>query len=303
MGGDFELLGSASDETRLLRDRTSGYSVPLPGHPRLEPAVGGSPTYDVIVRLDDVKAEHGFRRDELPTTADPQALAKALVETYATTRAGTTPRIKPISGSMRPGGVAGGAHAIYRLAEPADDPTMEQLWLLVRPTPTGVQALYHTTRFRTDDLNHVQWAHLRTSIIDKHHWDPEQPRQAAPAIWPASHIAVPSAKLDLTDDAWVEASAKARDIGPLADEQTDALVDILREIAMTDDPPAFELPSMIIELHTRRIAMCGPTRAAEAMLRNLEQCKTALDLRGWAWQCIWAIGNRDERDRSQRTTN
>jgi len=298
---NFELLGAAGDETRVLVDRASGYSVPLPGHPSLAATPDGTPTYDAVVTLGDVAAEHGFRRDDLPAGTEPRALAQALATAYGTNRAASPPRVRPIADRLRPGTDAG-AQATYPLRD-MPDPTIEQLWVLVREAPAGLHALYHTTRFRTADLNILQWAHLRSLILDKHHWDPAALRTAVPAMYPSSALAVPSAKLDLTDAAWAEAQAKAADIGPLADEQTAALTDLLLEVAQTDDPPGMKLIPPQIQLYMRKFAMCGPSKAAEALLRNLETCQTAFDLRAWAWQCAWAIGNRDARGPEQRTTN
>jgi hypothetical protein len=208
-------------------------------------------------------------------------------------------KIKRVIASYR-GGAAAGAHATYEVAGPADDATMEQVWLLVRPTSGGVQAVYHTTRFRTADINHIQWAHLRTLIIDQYHWDPSAPRQSAPDLWPESVIARASAKLHLTDAGWSEAVAKSKDIGPLTDEHTNVLVDIFREVAMTDEPPKTPVVGILTELIERRIAACAPSRAAEALLRNLVLCATVMDLRAWSWQCVWAIGNREDRGPDQR---
>ena len=299
---DLELLGASGDETRLLVERTTGYSVPLSGKPELAAGVPDTlPRYDAIVALRDVKAEHGFRLDDVPAAGmEPGALAKALAQAYAMNRA-DAPRIKPLPEKLR-GGATAGAHAVYPVAG-VPDPTMEHLFLLLRPSPSGFYAAYHTTRFRTEDLNHIQWAHLRSTFLPFHHWDPASPRTSIPVIFPPSTFARPSGHLVLTDEAWQEAQDKAAEIGPLTDEQTSKLATALREIVQTDDPPTFELFPVMLDLHTRRIAQTGPTRAAEAMLKNLARCKNALDLRGWAWQCAWAIGNRDDRGPEQRTTN
>lgn len=297
---DFKLLGAEGDETRLLVDET-GYSVPLPGHPSLVAAPEDLPRYDVLVRLADVNVEHGFRRDDVPTGNDPRALAQALAIAYGTNRAASPPKPRPIPDRLRPGTVAG-SQATYPLRD-VSEPTIEQLFILVRPAPSGFVVIYHTTRFRTADLNILQWAHLRSLSIAGHHWDPAQPRTTAPSLYPPSAFALPTARLDLTDAAWAEAQAKAADVGALSTEQTTALADVLLEIAQTDDPPAQVLIPPQVQLYMRKVAMVGPSKAAEVLLRNLEACKTAFDLRAWAWQCAWAIGNRDDRDRHQRTTN
>jgi hypothetical protein len=285
---DFKVLGVEGDETRLLVDET-GYSVPLPGHPTLgKVSRDGPPTYDAILELGDAGVEHGFRRDDIPDGKEPRALAQALALAYATNRAASPPSPRPIADRLRPG-TAAGAQVTYPLR---DEPTIEQLWVLLQPTSSGVAALYHTTRFRTADLDLLQWAHLRSLIIDQHRWG--EPRTTAPSLYPPSAFALPAARLDLTDAAWAEAQAKAADLGELTSEQTTALADVLLELAQTDDPPP---QSPQLELAMRKVATVGPSKAAEVLLRNLEACKTAFDLRAWAWQCAWAIGNREARPR------
>jgi hypothetical protein len=285
----FRLLGADGDETRLLVDDT-GYSVPLPGHPSLGAvSLDGPPTYDVIVKLADASVEHGFRRDDIPDGNAPGALAQALSLAYATNRAASPPRPRPIADRLRPG-TAAGAQVTYPLRD-EPEPTIEQLWVLLRPTASGVAALYHTTRFRPADLDLLQWAHLRSLIIDQHRWG--EPRTTAPSLYPPSAFARPAARLELTDAAWAEAQAKAADVGELTAEQTTALAEVLLELAQTDDPPPQTLLPPQIQLCMRKVAAIGPPKAAEVLLRNLEACKTSFDLRAWAWLCAWAIGNRD----------
>lgn len=290
---DFVLLGADSDETRLLLDRATGYSVSIPGHPVLSvPSQDARPRYDVIVTLRDLAVEHGFRIDEVPAGMEPVELARAFATAYAKNRSPVDSKvtIKPITQRLRPG-ATGGAQGVYPLRD-TSEPTMEQIWVMVRPAPNGLWALYHTSRFRNSDVNVLRWAHVRASVIDQHHWDPDQPRSAAAQIWPTSTFALPSAKLDFTDSAWSEAQAKARDMGVLTREQTIGLADLLRDVAQTDEPPRGVVLPPTIQIFTNRIAMYGPTQAAEAILRNFAHCKNVLDLRGWAWQCAWAIGNR-----------
>jgi hypothetical protein len=290
---EFELLGGDDTETRLLRERTTGYSLAIPGHPALIPIVDDGPRYDVLIQLRAVPARLGFRIDDLPTTLDPKELSRALATSYATSRAVTPPFVKPLPTSMRPASSTGGAHAVYPLGDTAE-PTIEQIWIVLRPSPTGVWALYHTMWFRTADVNTIHWGHLRASMVDQHEWDPANPREAAPQIWPASTIGKPSAKLDLTDDGWREAQAKATEVGSLTPQQVTSVGDVLRDMAQTDQPPRSEVVEMRLDTIKARISMSVPPQAAQVLLRNLAECRTMLDLRAWCWQCAWAVGNRTE---------
>ncbi len=290
---EFELLGRDEDETRLLRERTTGYSLAIPGHPTLIPIVDEGPRRDAVIQLRAIPARLGFRIDDLPTALDPKQLAAALATSYAAARADKAPFIKPLPSMMRPASSTCGAHAVYPLRD-AGEPTLEQLWIVIRPSPSGMWALYHTTWFRTADVNSIQWGHLRASMVDQHEWDPAQPREVTPQIWPPSTIGKPSAKLDLTDEAWREARAKAAELGALAPPQVTAVGDVLREMAQTDQSPSTEAVEMRLDTMRVRVSMSVPPQAARVLLRNLGQCHTMLDLRAWIWQCAWAVGNRAE---------
>lgn len=295
---EFELLGAAGDETRLLRERTTGYTVALPGHPQLGTVPEGVPTYDAIVTLVDVPVELGFRIDDVPASGmDPKALAHSFALAYAKNRAATdlpAPRIDPMPPTLRPISTIGGARAIYRLRDTTPNPMMEQVVILLEPASSGVLALTHTTRFRTADLDTFEWAHLRAAIFDQHHWDVDYPRDRPSPIWPPeSEIARCSAKLQLTPAAWDEAAAKAALIGQLSNDHAVALVEPLMAFVQTNDPPRMRLHPKMFPVFMQRIAGVGPGHVAEALLRNLERCLTTLDLRAWAWQCMWAIARQD----------
>ncbi len=290
---ELELLGGDADETRLLRDRTTGYSVAIPGHPTITSPPATGPRYDVVVALRDLPAQLGFRIDDLPTSLDPRELARALATSYATTRAAKPPSLKPISEHMRPPTSTAGAQSVYPLAD-VTDPAMEQLWVVLHPSPTGVWALYHTTWFRTADVNTFQWGHLRAAMIYQHAWDREHPRDVAPSIWPPSTITKPTANLDLTDEAWRVAESKAHDVGPIGAAEVVEIGDILRTEVQSDQSPRAEVVEMRADTIRGKIRRSAPPRVADVLLADLDQCHTMHDLRGWAWQGAWAVGNRTE---------
>lgn len=291
---DFVLLGSESDETRVLCEPASGYSVALVGHPRLAPVPDGPPRYDALVALADVKAQHGFRIDDVPSSMPPQALAVAFATAYTNTRAATATPVAAIDLKYLPTGSEGGATAQYRVRDghPSD---IEQVWVATKPSPNGVYALYHTTRCNLGDVNTIRWLHLRATCLGQHRWsEPELPR---PAIWPASEMATPTAKLELTESEWSEAAAKARELERLSDEAQAELIPFFSSVARTDNPPASVLHQKELEIRWGQLSRMVEPKLADVFLRNLPRCRTALDLRAWAWQCVWAIGNRNSIDR------
>jgi hypothetical protein len=294
VSGSFELLGDDHDETRLLIERTSGYSVPLVGRPVLAPAQrmpGDAPAYDAIVALRDVQAEHGFRLDSLPQHDDPRALVTALVEAYARRRAENAPKPSLIGPRERAEGTLIGARAIYPLRDAAA--LMEQLEIVLRPSPGGLWAMVQTTRFVRQAIDVVHWGHLRTASYGHAHWDPGAPRTQAPAVWPTSELALPSAALELTEMAQAEATAKARDLGVMAGSVIEQIVDLLCSVARADFPPTMPVIEMVTDGYRSTVTMAAPADSADALLRNLGMCKTAFDLRAWAKQCVWALDNRE----------
>jgi hypothetical protein len=284
----FELLGSDEDETRLLRAPEFFYSIALAGHPRTAPHPEGCATYDAVIELRDVAVHHGFRIDALPAQMPPQELAVALVTAYRNGRAATPDtRIVPLP--VRPAWLLGGAETMYPRRD-APAPTMEQVFVMLRAAPSGLWALFHTTWFANADVDALCWAHLRASFVDQHAWD-DKPRDTSPQIWPPSTLTLPGAKLDNTEDAWKEAASKAHDLPKLTSAQILGLAAIIREFAQSSRPPRDPIPGLLLDTVRFRLRQHGPPEAVAVLVSNLNDCKTRHDLRGWAWQCTWALGN------------
>lgn len=286
----FEFLGNEGDEVRILRAPAFGYSIALAGHPRIAPSPADGFVYDLTVALDDLPVQHSFRLNHIPATPAPQQLAVSMVESYRSRRSAMDARVKPLPSAVATPGVIAGAHSIYSLRnEPT--PTMEQLWVALHPADEGYSTLYHTTRFRNSDVNTIAWGHLRSSFIDQHSWDPG--RDSTVAVWPESAVALPGVALDLTEAAWAEARRKATEMGDLSKEQQATLMAAFREFSQEAYPPRLRINELVCD--TVRSAFRGvPERAARVLLRGLDECKTRHDLRGWLWQCAWAIGHRTE---------
>lgn len=296
--GGFELLGAEADETRRLVHRESGYSIAVPGHPRAAASANERPKYDVLLTLADAPIELGFRLDRGTEQLDKQALAGALALTYATGRT-ANPNIAALRGPAVPSGPVAGARGTYALRD-SDGRDMESLAVLVRDGAGGLWSLYQTIRFRTGDVTPVEWANFRTALCAEHTWDGSTPA-GQPAIWPTSAFLEPSVRIKFVDTAWKEAEAKAAEMGPLEDEETGLLAQRLFSLASNDATPSTAVPRPILELTSRDISMAAPPRAAETLLRNLDDVKTFHDYRGWCWQCAWAIGNRADRAPHQRS--
>lgn len=293
----FDLVGEGRDETCLLVHRATGYAIGIPGAPQ----IAGASADRIRLVAPAPPIEHELRVDVLPAETHPQALSLALASAYARNRTGGNATATPLPPSRRAAGAAGAARASYTIPG-SPKPTIEQVVVTARPHERRLAAVYHTSRCLAGDVSPVQWAHVRAAMLVASRWEPVPPT-TAPMLWPAtSTFAEPSAALTLTPAAWSLAQAKATEIGPLSDEQTQALLQQLLAIANTDDPPTLDVPTYLSHLIARQVAVAGPTRATEALLRNLEDVKTTHDLRAWCWQNIWAIGNRDDRGTDRPAT-
>ena len=294
-GVGFELLGVASDETRMLVHRASGYSIPIPGRPVLrDPVPGAKPTYDAIAMMTDLQIELGFRIDRLPTETDPQALAIALATAYGNARATEPPQLRPLAGDNLAKGATAGAWCSYLLRD-VPDRTMEQLEVSTRSDTGGVSALYFTVRYPIPIVNPVQWAHFHAAIRGHQRWNTDAIPTIAPTLWPESAFALSGVALTFTREADREADQKAAELGVIADDQTAELLKILLEFSNNDVQPTMELPQFLKTLIPNRLIAHGPADVAQVLLRNFDQIKTMHDLRAWIWQCIWAMGNRASR--------
>ncbi len=270
----FELLGCAEDETRLVRAPLCGYSIALAGHPRVETAPEGRAAYDIVVALHDIPIHHGFRIDEISAQREPQTLALEFVAAYRNQRAKQlNATVKPLP--IRPDWLLGGAHVIYALRD-QPEPTMEQVWVTLRSSPAGFWVLFHTTWFKTSDVDQLRWSHVRASFIDQHAWDGTL-RETVPNIWPQSTITLPLAKLDLTESAWEAAGVKAADLGPLTTEQETSLIDAGRTFAASDLSPRTHIPDSVRDIVRTRVMQAAPSEAAAVLLGDLDSCTTRHD--------------------------
>ncbi len=294
--GGFELLGDDEQETRILIHEQSGFAVSIPGHPRARPPTTDSPTYDVLVALTDVPLELGFRAERDPGEMPPDARVTTHALGYASERTGGAPSVAPVTALL-----ARGAQAAATTIYTAGDGIMEHLVVTTACAADGtVWCLYQTARFRAGELSPVEWANLRTAIMSSQSWLTGDPPKTS--VWPRSELVEPSARMLFTPLACREAEAKARDMGPLTNDETQVLAQRLLAFPNTDDPPGLPIGRTTLELAKLQIASCAPEQASKVLLRNLEQVKTAHDFRAWCWQCIWAIGNRADRSPHQRSS-
>lgn len=296
------MLGAATDETRLLVHRGHGFSIPIPGRAVQETALPeGPPTYHALVTMTDLPVEIGVRIDELPSEMDPQALAMALTQAYATSRAQDLRRVAALRGRLLGQGFHGGANTIYVIRS-ADPPTrMEHIEVHTRQDGDKIWAVYVTTRWAPSEVDVVRWAHLRTALGGQAHWGADAPRTEPPRLWPArSRFAELDARLQLVPEAMGDADTMSTELGEISDDDANLTIDMLINTANADDPPTAEVSEALLEAYCRRIAGRAPSQAAERLMRNTPAIATFHDLRAWCWQAIYAISHRPgQPDRSK----
>ena len=238
------------------------------------------------LRLADADVTFEYRLDQLPRTNDARALSMALIEAHMTNAAREPARFGP---APTPAGADTAASATYEL-EANDERAMEFTSIALRNDGLATHALYQIVRFRRGELNPVQWANFRTAVVSAQDWSGNAPEAAT--LWPQSSFAVPGIKLDLLPAAQDEARAKAAALRDISANEVEALTDILIEFAVSNDPPGYELQEVVLDMGARQIAMRCESRFAEVLLRNFYSIRNTQDLRGWCWQCLWALGNR-----------
>lgn len=252
------------------------------------------PKYDVVLQLQDVPVELGFRMDEAPTQLKVPALVTASLITYTQLRA-TGPVGRLRMDAAEPPLLASGAictlHAAYGL-KGDDTAAMETLAITAKAGRRDVLNLLHMTiRFRAGDLSPFSYSNLFPALLAHQSWQPGE--LPSTQVWPASPaFAKPQAELALTDAAFEVARGKAALIGEVSPKDVNQLADYL--IAETNRKIAPSAP-WVRDLDlpvARTIAGCIPSQPAEVLLRNLHEVQTGHDYRGWLWQNYWAVGNR-----------
>jgi hypothetical protein len=167
---------------------------------------------------------------------------------------------------------------------------MEFTTIALRNDGLATQALYQVIRFRRGELNPVQWANFRTAVASTQDWTGKD--SLVPVLWPESRFVGPGIKLELLPAALEEAHSKAAALRGISSTEADGLTDILIEFAVSTDPPSYQLQQVVLDMGARQIAMRCESRFAEVLLRNFYSIRNTHDLRGWCWQCLWALANR-----------
>lgn len=245
------------------------------------------------VRLADADVTVEYRLDQLPRTGDARALAMALVEAYMTNAAQEPVRFGP---APIPTGAEAAASATYQV-EGTDEHAMEFVTIALRTHGLATHSLYQIVRFRRGELNPVQWANFRTAVAGAQDWSGQT--SSTPNLWPSSSFVAPGIRLELLPAAFDEARNKAAALQGIASSDVDGLIDILLEFAVSNDPPSYELQKVVLDMGAQQIAMRCETRFTEVLLRNFFSIRNTHDLRGWCWQCLWALGNRAPNPRDQ----
>lgn len=288
----FELQGADGDETRLLVHLQLGYSIAVPGTPRITKPKAELPRYDVLLALGDAPVELGFRMDEIPGSMAAPAVATSSLSSYAITRSQNPAQLRPaaLDGRLLARAASSGLYAMYQVRGD-DQAAMEFLVVTAKAARSATHALHMTVRFRRGDFTPFAWSNMRPALLAHQSWSPtELPSQQ---IWPETGVfLVRSVKFELTDEAFETARAKAASIGDIAAADVDQLADILLEATNIDDAPSAAWGGDAELALARRIAGCVPTAVAEVLMGNMPLVRTAHDLRGWLWQCYWALGNR-----------
>lgn len=230
--------------------------------------------------------------DTNETAIPPENLVPASALAYAQARAADPSRLTPqkLQGRMRAPGSKTSLALNYGLRGD-DDRAMEYLVVTGRANEGTVSTLHMTVRYRRGETSPFAWANLRTALLSSQSWKPGE--LPATTIFPdATWFTPPSVKFELTDDAFAAAREKADAIDAIDQADVNALADVLIEIVNDDSEPRYPWHPMSTDHLVGRLASVVPTRIVEVLGRGLDKVQSVHDLRGWAWQCYWALGNR-----------
>ena len=293
--GGFELQGSDGDETRLLVHPTLGYSIAVPGRPHLIRATGDGPAYDAVLKMSDAPIELGFRMDEVPTKITPEKLVPGLLMSYAQMRARDPLAVQTsqLWGKTLCRGIDTGMRANYDLVGDVED-AMEFLAINVKPEGDElVRALHLTARYRKSETTPFAWSNLRAALLYHQSWIPG--RLAPTPVWPAASVFTKlSARFELTEGAMAEAVAKAEVLPDIELDRVNRLADVLLELSNQGVPPINPWEPGLTDDIAYKIESCVPPSVSTVLLRNSAQLESMHDVRGFLWQCYWAVGNRAE---------
>ncbi len=290
--GGFELRGNDDDETRLLVHGQAGYSLAVPGRPRIIKPALDMPRYDVVLALTDAPIEIGLRIDTLTaaeTALQPAELIRAFATAYVQSRAAAPDGVEltDMDGKSIANGATEGMRATYPLRD--TEGGMEYVGVMLR----GAQVLYVTARFTKGVTTPFAWANLRSVLQHHQSWVPGE--LASTSVWPdAPMLLKPSVKFELSESASREAQAKANEIAELSSEQVERIANLLITSASTDDPPTTPWHPFLNQMTSRQVAGAVPSRVAEILLRDLDAVTSMHDYRGWCWECYVGVGNRAE---------
>jgi uncharacterized protein (TIGR02996 family) len=289
--GGFELRGEDGEETRLLVHAERGYSIAVAGRPRVGTTTGEGPRYDIVLKMDDVPVELGFRMDAVETQIEAPQLVPALTLAYAQSRASNPEQISPntLVGKMLAPGATAGGHVVYPLR--GEDDAMEYVAITGKQDAGVVHALHMTVRYRKSDVTPFAWSNLRPALMFHQSWTAA--KSPSMQVWPVTSCFVPcSARFQLTDAAREEGRAKSQEIGVLSAEDVDRIAGALLEATMANWAPSSPWHESLTEEAARDIARAMPSVVAQVLLRNIDKVESVHDFRGWLWQCFWSVGNR-----------
>jgi hypothetical protein len=296
--GGFELRGENGDEIRLLVHTQLGYSIAVPGRPRIVAPTSETPSYDVLLQMDDAPIELGFRMDEVPTDGEAADILPALVTSYAVSRARNPDTLQPdwLRGRPRANGADGAMRVTYELR--GEDPAaMEFLAIHVKHARKGLHALHMTVRYRRGETSPFAWSNLRAALLFHHSWDPAKPPSMN--VWPERSVFVPrSVRFELSDGAMRQAEEKAAEVSGLLPGDSERLAGVLIDFTNGMYAPSAPRPDELEGEVARAIVGCLPSKAAEVLLRNFHEVESLHDFRGWLWQQFWAVANRTELKKS-----
>lgn len=283
------LILSDDDETGLLSDPASGFSMAIPGHPYQSVTLDHPqvPRHDARVMVKDVPVELRFRRDPRPEAIKAAPLAVALVQSFASNRCESQINLQPAQEAQRRAwGVEAAASAIYPLKrfDPSGADTEEVLVIV-----HAQRVMTITRAFPGAFTDSLRWTLFNTACNGSISWGPVGASpEAPPTLWPESAFLRPGVHGVLHPPRRAQALALARTLPSTLIERVAPRLETLLY--------GSESPTTVIDASMRRfmgdylLEVFEGTDASKLIQDSLPEVHNAQDSRGLALLLLRAVG-------------
>lgn len=277
---DIELLPAADEDCAVLCDRRSGFSVIVPGRPRLIETKGTlDMAPEVTVALADLPVSLQLRSYPPPSMRDPRSFLEGFVRTHATTRSPNVVKVRNIEGELLTRWrVDVAASAVYKLSSrfsTAGD--SEELLALCK----AGQLLTLTKRFSPEHSTQISFVLFSSALHGTLSWNGSPP-SSTPRLWPASRFLLPGIFGHLPAACRTRAEQLAATFAMDEDDRAALGARVEMLLSGNEAPGSLLKADALVQTKNFLSQVCPHPRQEDAIAELLQEVYTAHDLRGLA---------------------